>query len=96
MAQYRKKPDMIEAITFDELVQHGIASGGNIVDGMPWAFHYSGLPVTHESNDCYHITTREGGLRRMTREDMLITDAKGDVYPFRKDIFDGMYEPSAT
>ena len=36
--KYRKKPVVIEAITFDELVEYGKAHGGNIVDGMPWSF----------------------------------------------------------
>ena len=45
--KYRKKPVVIEAITFDELVEHGRQSGA-IVNGMPWSFEYNGHPITHE------------------------------------------------
>ena len=38
MAKFQKKPVEVEAITFDELVQHGREVGGNIVNGMPWSF----------------------------------------------------------
>jgi hypothetical protein len=47
MNQFRKKPVVITAITFDQLVAHGIAAGGNVVNGMPWSFQYNGHPVTH-------------------------------------------------
>lgn len=33
MAKFRKKPVVIEAITFDELVDYGRANGANIVNG---------------------------------------------------------------
>jgi len=67
--KYRKKPVVIEAITFDELVRHGIDSGGNIVRGMPWSFQYQGHPITHENDDCYLIPTLEGTMK-IGRDDM--------------------------
>ena len=91
MARYRKKPVEIEAITFDELVEHGKAVGGNIVNGMPWSFDYAGHPLTHENDNCYLIPTLEGTLR-MTRGDMLITGVKGEIYPCKLDIFQSTYE----
>lgn len=92
MAKYRKKPIIIEAITFDELVEYGKTNGGNIVNGMPWSFNYEGAPITHENDDCYLIPTLEGTMR-FTREDMLITGVKGEVYPCKKDIFYSSYDP---
>lgn len=92
MAQYRKKPVVIEAITFDELVGHGRANGGNIVNGMPWSFQYQGHPITHENDDCYLIPTREGTMR-FERGAMLITGVQGEIYPCAADIFSATYEP---
>jgi hypothetical protein len=90
--KYRKKPVVIEAITFDELVRHGIDSGGNIVRGMPWSFQYQGHPITHENDDCYLIPTLEGTMK-MGRDDMLITGVKGEIYPCKSDIFAATYDP---
>jgi hypothetical protein len=90
--KYRKKPVVIEAITFDELVAHGKANGANIVNEMPWSFQYAGRPITHESNECYLIPTLEGTMK-MTPSDMLITGVKGEIYPCKRDIFDATYEP---
>lgn len=90
--KYRKKPVIIEAITFDELVEHGKTNGANIVNGMPWSWQYNGHPITHENDDCYVIPTLEG-LMNMTREDMLITGVKGEIYPCKRDIFEATYEP---
>lgn len=88
---YRKKPVVIEAITFDELVAYGLENGGNIVDGMPWSFQYQGQPITHESNNCYLIPTLEGTMQ-FERGDMLITGVQGEIYPCKADIFAATYE----
>lgn len=101
MALYRKRPVVVEAITFDELVEYGrlhgthVVSrlhGTNIVNGMPWSFDYKGKPITHENDDCYLIPTLEGTMR-MERGDMLITGVKGEIYPCKPDIFEATYEP---
>ena len=91
MAKYRKKPVIIEAITFDEFVEYGKKNGGNIVDGMPWSFEYNGHAVTHETDDCYIIPTREGEMK-FTKDDMLITGVNGEIYPCKIDIFEKTYE----
>ena len=92
MSRFRKKPVVVEAITFDELVAYGIANSQNIVNGMPWSFNYEGHPITHENDDCYIISTLEG-LHNMTPKDMLITGVKGEIYPCKIDIFEATYDP---
>ena len=91
MGKFRKKPIVIEAITFDELVEHGVAQGAPCHNGMPWSFDYKGQPITHENDDCYLIPTLEGSMR-MDRGDMLITGVQGEVYPCKPDIFVATYE----
>lgn len=97
MTQFRKKPVVITAITFDQLVAHGTdrckAEGrqSNIVNGMPWSFSYAGHPITHENDDCYLIPTLEGTMK-MGRDDMLITDVKGEIYLCKRDIFEATYD----
>jgi len=92
MAKFRKKPVVIEAVTFDELVEHGRRFGANIVNGMPWSFDYQGHAITHENDDCYVIPTPEGTMH-MGRGDMLITGVKGEIYPCKLDIFAATYDP---
>lgn len=92
--KFRKKPVEIEAITFDDLVAHGIASGGNVVNGMPWSFQYKGQPITHENDSCYLVPTLEGTMK-FNRGDMLITGVKGEIYPCKADIFAQTYEVAA-
>ena len=91
--KFRKKPVIIEAITFDELVEHGKANTTNIVRGMPWSFDYNGHPISHENDECYLINTLEG-THHMTPKDMLITGVHGEIYPCKLDIFMATYEPS--
>lgn len=93
MGMFRKKPVVIEAITFDELVDYGCSSGANIVNGMPWSFNYQGQPITHENDNCYLIPTLEGTMR-FDRGDMLITGVKGEIYPCKIDIFEATYDPA--
>ena len=89
--KFRKKPVVIEAITFAELVQHGRDAGANIVNGMPWSFSYAGHPISHENDERYLIPTLEGTMN-MTPGDMLITGVKGEIYPCKADIFAATYD----
>lgn len=95
MGYYKKKPIIIEAITFDELVEYGKRSPENtiknIVNGMPWSFNYNGHPITHENDERYLIPTLEG-IHNFTPQDMLITGVNGEIYPCKKDIFEKTYE----
>lgn len=91
MTHFRKKPVVIEAITFDELVEHGKTHGGNIVNGMPWSFTYQGHAITHENDGCYLTPTLEG-IMQFTRQDMLITGVNGEIYPCKIDIFEKTYD----
>jgi len=91
MAKFRKKPVVVEAITFDELVEYGLQHGGNVVNGMPWSFEYKGQPITHENDDCYLVPTLEGTMK-FNRGEMLITGVNGEIYPCKMDIFRATYE----
>ncbi|HAR37913.1 MAG TPA: hypothetical protein DCS09_04685 [Porphyromonadaceae bacterium] len=91
MSLFRKKPVVVEAITFDEMIEHGTNTGGNIVNGMPWSFTYNGHPISHENDKCYLIPTLEG-THNMTPGDMLITGVSGEIYPCKIDIFLKTYE----
>ncbi len=91
--KYRKKPVVIEAITFEELVEYGKANAENLVGGVPWSFKYKGHPITHETDHCYLIPTAEGTMKFL-RGEMLITGVKGEIYPCKRDIFEATYEPA--
>jgi len=91
MGKFRKKPVVIEAITFEELVAYGKSNGGNMVNGMPWSFHYEGQAISHENDECYLIPTLEGTMK-FTPDDMLITGVSGEIYPCKRDIFERTYE----
>lgn len=95
MATFRKKPVVIEAITFDELVEHGRMTSATLHNGMPWSFDYKGHPISHENDDCYLIPTLEGTMR-MARGDMLITGVKGEIYPCKPNRFAATYEPALS
>lgn len=91
--QRRKKP-IVEALTFDELVEHGKkVPGANIVNGMPWSFDYNGCAFTHE-NDNLYLFVSDGQIMRMRRGDMLVTEGD-DVRPVPFDHFVATYEAVA-
>ncbi|MCO4240827.1 hypothetical protein ACFOW3_13325 [Acidovorax facilis] len=96
MAKFTKKPVTVEAITFQELVDHGRrVAPESINGGMPWSFTYVGHHISHENDTCYLIPTLEGTMK-MGPGDMLITGVKGEIYPCKRDIFEATYdaEPS--
>lgn len=96
MSRFKSKLVEFEAITFDELVAHGVAQGVPCYNGMPWSFTYGGHPITHENDDCYIVPTRQGFVH-FDRGDMLITSPAGDgeIYPCKPDVFALKYEPAA-
>lgn len=94
MGKFRKKPVVIEAISFVELVKYGLENGTSAVNGIPWSFNYNGHQITHENDECYLIPTLEGTMK-MTPNDMLITGVQGEIYPCKKDIFEATYEDVA-
>lgn len=91
--KFKKKPVVIEAITFDELVEYGKSQVPPHlwVNSMPWAFSYAGHPITHENDNCYLIPTLEGTMR-FERGDMLITGVNGEIYPCKLEIFAKTYD----
>ena len=93
MAKFRKKPVVIEAITWNELIEHGKTQvkPEHLNNGMPWSFNYGEHPITHENDECYLILTLEG-THNMTPKDMLITGVSGEIYPCKLDIFEQTYE----
>lgn len=91
MAKFRKKPVVIEAITFQELIEHGKQIAPNLGNEMPWSFEYNGHPITHENDKCYLIPAPEGDLQ-FTPKDMLITGVQGEICLCKKDIFEATYE----
>ena len=91
MPLYQKKPCIVEAITFEALVEYGLALCPDMIGGYPWSFAYKGHPITHENDDCYLIPTLEGTMK-FNRGDMLITGVNGEIYPCKKEIFEKTYK----
>lgn len=87
MTKYRKKPVVIEAITFPEFVTYAKENSNH----PHWSFTYKGHPITQENEHCYLIPTLEG-FHNFTPQDMLITGIKGEIYPCKIDIFQATYE----
>lgn len=92
MGLYRKKPLIIEAISFNEFVEFGKNNTNNIVNGMPWSFKFNDYNITHENDECYLIPTLEADTQKMTPDDMLIIGIKGEIYPCKLDVFERTYE----
>lgn len=87
MGKFRKKPVVIEAITFEEFVRFAKET----TEEPHWHIPYQGVNVTQENDECYIIPTLEGN-HNFTPVDMLITGVKGEIYPCKKDIFEATYE----
>ena len=87
MAKFKMKPMIVEAVTFDELVEYGLKHTNNIYNNMPWSFEFMGIPVTHETDDCYIV-----GRERFTRNHLLVIK-DNEVSIVEKDAFDLISEP---
>ena len=88
MAQYRKKPVVIEAVqlrwdTWSEMCD--FADVGKLEDGKPSGFTGEGNAIG------LHIPTLEG-LMVAGENDWIIRGVKDELYPCKPDIFEATYE----
>lgn len=93
MPLYQKKPVIVEAITFEVLVEYGMKTRCyfDVEKQIPWSFEYKGHLITHGNDDCYLIPTLEGTMK-FNRGDMLIIGVQNEIYPCRMDIFRQTYK----
>lgn len=87
MAKFKMKPMIVEAVTFDELVAYGLTQTNNVYNNMPWSFEFMGIPVTHETDDCYIV-----GTEKFTRNHLLVVK-DNEISIVEKDAFDLISEP---
>jgi hypothetical protein len=85
---------IVEAITFDELVQYGKDVGAKIVNGMPWSFNYHGYPVTHENDKCYLIGSSFGTMS-LTPGRILVIDDNRKIRVYEEYDFYKIYQKIA-
>jgi len=84
MAQYRKKPVVIEAVQFDGNYRClDIFSINEVKDFI--------IGLDYKGNDCIKIPTSEG-LMTAYIGDYIIRKANGEYYPCSPDIFEDDYE----
>ena len=77
MAQYRKKPVVIEAVQYDGTFPLAFLKGDERVRNTP---------------DGMEIVTLEGTMRANIG-DWIIRGVQGELYPCKPDIFEATYEP---
>jgi len=100
MAKFKNKnsDEQVEAITFDELVEHGKANcdPSNIHNGMPWSFKLGEHGITHENDKCYLIPTSHLAgpypYSNFTPDDMLLIGVVGELTPIKKEEFEKEFE----
>jgi hypothetical protein len=86
MAQYRKKPVVIEAIQYKGYMTDEVINfiGDSLISDSRWGDECG--PVG------YFIKTLEGTSYMLDRNDYIIKGVKGEYYPCKPDIFEMTYE----
>ena len=95
MGKYLTKPVVVEAMTWDEVIEEGKKQDPKAVEeyGMPWAFEIKGNYFTHEDDEQYLIAG-EGieSLHLSFTPSDVVTWENGESYVYRKDVFDEMHD----
>jgi hypothetical protein len=95
MAKYRKKPTIVEAITYEELAEihrHDQELYPN--KRSKNLFPYHGWSIKFDPRWSHYLIPRPNGDDDMimSPEDMLVTAPGNEIYPCKKDIFEKTYE----
>jgi hypothetical protein len=88
MAQYRKKPVVIEAIQINSQTEHEIKEWSN---GAVYASPVLEPCESNPSGKYWQINTLEG-VMTADPGDYIIKGIKGEFYPCKPDIFEATYE----
>jgi hypothetical protein len=91
MAQYRKKPVVIEAQTVRRLIEHATYSWNKLPHWFREAYEAGGIVIR---SDGISISTPEG-VMNAEPTDWIIRGVKGELYPCKPDIFEVTYELEA-
>lgn len=75
-ANSEPKPFAAQLFDFKALIEYGLnRDGASIMNGMPWAFDFEGLPVTHENDNHYVV-----GEFQFKRGEFLIVVGMGNQH----------------
>lgn len=83
MAQYRKKPVVIEAIQWDGTIEHA-------VEIRKWAHHQI---MVHPDEPLKLVVPTLEGQMNISPGDYIVCGVKGEFYAVKPDIFEMTYEP---
>jgi hypothetical protein len=89
MAQYRKKPVVIEAIPCREALKGFSQNWKLLPKWLEAAYNKGGVVATPQG---IYLPTPEGSMLA-NPDDWIICGVKGEVYPCKPDIFAATYEP---
>ncbi len=93
--KYIRKPEIVEAVTFDEFLEYGkknVKHSSLSSNDMPWSFDFRGLPVTHENDECYLITSQKDMLS-FTPDHILTVDRLNGMTLYLKEDFKELFFP---
>ena len=93
--KYTRKPEVVEAFTFEEFIEYGKKHAKHSSlssNDMPWSFDFMGVPVTHETDKCYLITTSEDMLS-FTPDHILTVDYLNGMAIYLKGNFKELFLP---
>lgn len=101
MANYRKKPVVVEAIQYVEVSRmeraHGVSverNGNEIAEFVGTSLREATYPDgTPQGRNVLEIDTLEGTMQASVG-DWIIKGVKGEFYPCKPDIFAATYEPT--
>jgi hypothetical protein len=88
MAQYRKKPVVIEAVSVDTLLVQAQYDFKNLPDYIRSAYDKGAFLFLA---DTVNIKTLEGWMTG-NKNDMIIRGVAGELYPCKPEIFEATYE----
>lgn len=90
MAKFTKKPVTIDAYTYDEVVAFAKAA-----EGRPFLLNGAKQKIKPTLKKDFIIETLEG-IMDFTKDDMLVINVEGEIYPCKKHIFDEIYNEAQS
>jgi len=72
-----RTPVTVDALTFEEFVEHGRTAATSLVGGVPWSFKWNGYHATHETDDHYLV----GGIDFRRGEVLVVFEDAVGVMP---------------
>lgn len=90
--KHTRKPEVIEAFTYEQFIDYGKKHAENIHDGIPQSFYFKKITVVHEFDSSF-ILTNERSMLSFGPGQILVINSDDSFESYNEKEFKELFSP---